>query len=165
LMGTQVRTRTENKAPFSLTGDINGDYRDQEFIPGTYTLKATPFSERNAQGSPGIELMINFTVINGTPTQQTQFGDLSLDPTYEMSVYPVPADQEIFIDMKFFEQGVYEAELFDVAGRTMISQKLVYDEVTGKRFSLDTQSLAAGVYMLRIAGQRYQGWKKVSIRR
>ncbi|MEM6768351.1 MAG: T9SS type A sorting domain-containing protein, partial [Bacteroidota bacterium] len=165
LLGTQVRTRTENKAPFSLTGDINGDYRDQEFIPGTYTLKATPFTERNAQGSAGIELMINFTVINGTPAQQTQFGDPSLNPGYELSVYPVPTDQELIIDMKFFEQGVYEAELFDVAGRTILSQTLIYEEGIGKRFSLDTQSLVVGVYMLRIAGQRYQEWKKVSIRR
>ncbi|MEM9933041.1 MAG: choice-of-anchor D domain-containing protein [Bacteroidota bacterium] len=165
LRGAQVRDRTENVAPYSLTGDIKGDYRDQEFRPGDYSLEATPFTERNGQGAEGISKMITFTVTNGEAAVQSQFGDPSLNPDYQLSIFPIPTAGELYLDMKFFEEGIYEVVLFDIAGRTVMDQRLVYDEVTGKRFTVKTQQLADGVYMLRLSGQEYQEWRKISINR
>ncbi|MEM7514749.1 MAG: T9SS type A sorting domain-containing protein, partial [Bacteroidota bacterium] len=146
-------------------GDSNGDYSNQNFVPGSYTLTATPYTENSATGDAGTPLTINFTVSNGPVAQQSEFGDPSLNPGFELSVFPVPASNELFIDMKFFEQGQYQADMFDVAGRAVISQKLIYDDMTGKQYQVNTQNLAVGVYMLRITGQNYQEWKKVSINR
>jgi PKD repeat protein len=50
--------RVENVAPYALAGDINGDYQPWNPTPGTYTVAATPFSEFNASGSPGVPLSL-----------------------------------------------------------------------------------------------------------
>ncbi|MEM8899208.1 MAG: hypothetical protein AAGC85_13930, partial [Bacteroidota bacterium] len=75
LTGTQVRTRVENKAPYALAGDNNGNYSNQNFRPGSYTIEASPFNMNNAQGIMGAAALLNFTVINGTPAAQTGFSD------------------------------------------------------------------------------------------
>ncbi|MEM8898530.1 MAG: lamin tail domain-containing protein, partial [Bacteroidota bacterium] len=165
LSGAQSRTRTENKVPYALAGDSNGNYSDQNFIPGGYALTATPYPMNNAQGTMGTPLTINFTVITGAPAPQTGFGDPSLSPDFELSVFPVPTNAELFIDMKFFEEGTYQADMFDVSGRVVMSKKLVYDNVNGKSYTVNTQQLAVGVYMIRVTGQNYQEWKKISINR
>ncbi len=163
LTGAQTRTRTENQDPYALAGDSNGNYSNQNFGPGSYTLTATPYTENATGGDAGIPLTINFTVSNGPPAQQSQFGDPSLNPDYELGVYPVPATEALTIDMKFFDEGQYQAEIFDVAGRAIMSQTLTYDDLTGKRFSVNTANLSQGVYMLRVSGQNYLDWRKISI--
>lgn len=64
LTGAQSRTHTEGVAPFALFGDSGGDYN--EWIPelGRYTLSLTP---RNASGSAGTPLTINFSVVADAP--------------------------------------------------------------------------------------------------
>ncbi|MEL6190778.1 MAG: choice-of-anchor D domain-containing protein, partial [Bacteroidota bacterium] len=165
LTGAQSRTRTENKAPYALAGDSNGNYSNQNFVPGDYMLRATPYTEKNAQGDAGTQLSITFTVQNGGRATQTGFEDPSLDPQSELSVFPVPPNKEFFIDMKFFEEGVYDAAIFDVAGRVVMSQKLVYDAAAEKRFTIKSDQLSVGVYMVRVSGQNYQTWRKITIRR
>ena len=61
LNGTVVRKETE--APYSLAGDVNGDYAEWEGAdPGTYTLTATAYSQAGGQGTPGESLTITFTI-------------------------------------------------------------------------------------------------------
>ncbi len=165
LTGTQIRTRVENKAPYALAGDNNGNYSNQNFRPGSYTIEASPFNMKNAQGVMGSSILLNFTVINGTPAAQTGFSDPTALPEKELSVFPVPANRELNIDMKFFEEGKYQADLFDAAGRVVLSQELTYDNIGGKRFKLNTLNLGVGIYMLRVSGQSSYSWKKVFIRR
>ncbi|MEM8746589.1 MAG: hypothetical protein AAGF91_07795 [Actinomycetota bacterium] len=45
--------RIENFAPFSVTGDWNDDFYTWRPGPGTYTITATPFSERELGGGSG----------------------------------------------------------------------------------------------------------------
>ncbi|MEL6195319.1 MAG: T9SS type A sorting domain-containing protein, partial [Bacteroidota bacterium] len=165
LTGTQIRTRVENKAPYALAGDNNGNYSNQNFRPGSYTIEASPFNMKNAQGIMGAAALLNFIVINGTPAAQTGFSDPTTLPEKELSVYPVPASRELNIDMKFFDEGQYQADLFDAAGRVVLSQELTYDNIGGKRFKLNTQNIGVGIYMLRISGRSSYSWKKVFIRR
>lgn len=64
-----VTTRKESAAPYSLAGDVNGDYAPwQGAQPGTYTLTATPYSEPGGQGMPGESLTIHFTIQDAEPT-------------------------------------------------------------------------------------------------
>jgi|GEM_PF-1590120 len=49
---------TENKAPYSLTGEKTGWMPE----PGSYSLKATPYSEKNGRGNKGMSTEINIEV-------------------------------------------------------------------------------------------------------
>ncbi|MEO1214397.1 MAG: T9SS type A sorting domain-containing protein [Bacteroidota bacterium] len=58
------RVRTENFAPYALAGDRNGDYfHIPVVLPGTYTLMATPYSQRNGRGAMGSPYMVTFTIV------------------------------------------------------------------------------------------------------
>jgi Domain of unknown function (DUF5060) len=63
--------RTENAAPWSMTGDNAGAYIPWNPVPlGGHTLIATPFTGTNRGGTMGTSLQVSFTVnaTNGTPT-------------------------------------------------------------------------------------------------
>jgi ELWxxDGT repeat protein len=63
-----VTTRTETAPPYSLAGDVNGDYAPwQGAQPGAYKLTAIPYSEAGGTGTPGEALTINFTIEGDEP--------------------------------------------------------------------------------------------------
>ena len=60
---------TENIAPYSVAGDINGAFNAANLSVGTHTLIATPYPLANAGGTPGPSMNISFVVVNtSTPT-------------------------------------------------------------------------------------------------
>jgi len=54
--------RVENVAPWSLFGDVNGDFNRAVLQPGKYSISAEPFSEMNAQGKAGEIMSLQFQV-------------------------------------------------------------------------------------------------------
>ena len=54
----------ENVVPFALSGDTNENYNPLDVKPGTYTVTATPYKKKGAQGEPGRELSITFTIVD-----------------------------------------------------------------------------------------------------
>ena len=50
LVGPVSLTRTENRSPWALFGDRDGDFRPFTLYPGRYTLKATPYRMVGAEG-------------------------------------------------------------------------------------------------------------------
>jgi acid phosphatase type 7 len=77
LSGTQSKTYTDSQPPYALHGDDgSGNYYYGNWNPppvGSYTLKATPYSEAKARGTAGMPLTIAFTVVeqSGAPNDQT----------------------------------------------------------------------------------------------
>ncbi len=59
-----VVVRTETAAPYSLAGDVNGDYGTWSLgsTPGTYQLTATSYSGSGGSGTPGESLTVTFTI-------------------------------------------------------------------------------------------------------
>ena len=57
LSGAMSSSRTEGIAPYALFGDRGG----RAFAPGTYTVTATPYPERNLGGAPGPALSVTFS--------------------------------------------------------------------------------------------------------
>lgn len=56
--------RVENAPPFALEGDTPpGNYLAARLYPGTYTLRAVPFTQPNAQGEPGQAMEITFEIV------------------------------------------------------------------------------------------------------
>ena len=67
LEGPVTFSRIENAAPYALFGDTNGDYFGKPLLEGTYTLSATPFSERDAKGMKGAIKTITFEIVDTAP--------------------------------------------------------------------------------------------------
>ena len=68
LRGPYSRSRTENAGgPYTLFGDEAGDYYERELFDGAYTLTATPYGRRDAEGSPLRPRSLAFTVTGGRP--------------------------------------------------------------------------------------------------
>lgn len=63
LNGPVTTNRTENTAPYALFGGPGTNFTGMDFSAGDYTLKVTPYSERNATGESGDSVTINFTVV------------------------------------------------------------------------------------------------------
>ncbi|GAA4440128.1 hypothetical protein GCM10023188_37010 [Pontibacter saemangeumensis] len=63
LSGTQSKSATESRVPYDLMGD------DGAWTPavGSYTLKATPYTNSGGGGSAGTSLLIAFNVVNQSP--------------------------------------------------------------------------------------------------
>lgn len=57
--------RTENKAPYLLAGDVDGDVLPAELADGVHTLTATPYAGPDATGAQGTALTITFTLVTG----------------------------------------------------------------------------------------------------
>jgi hypothetical protein len=66
LSGTQSKTSYDNKAPYALHGDDgNGNFYYGNWNPpatGTYTLKATPYTDDDLKGTVGTAKTITFTI-------------------------------------------------------------------------------------------------------
>ncbi len=67
---------TESAAPFSLSGDSNGNFSAWSYSLGANTVSATPFSGAGATGSEGPVFSRAFTIVDsGTPTDPPDTGD------------------------------------------------------------------------------------------
>lgn len=67
--------RTENVAPYALGGDSGGgtNFNPVAFNVGDNTVTATPFDGRNGNGTAGIALTVNFSVIDSGMSEVTSF--------------------------------------------------------------------------------------------
>jgi hypothetical protein len=134
----QKNYRIENRAPYSLGGDTEGNYNAIQLPAGRHTLVATPYSSPNGKGVAGIPLKISFTVELGSvvsftlidadtdkeigPLQNGDKLDLTTLPTRNLSI-------RANTDSKFIESVVFglneqsvliteNTEPFTIAGST-----------------------------------------------
>jgi len=66
LSGASNTTRTENKAPYALFGDNNGNYRNGSLPAGSYSLTATAYAGSSRTGTVLGTTKIDFTVNGGS---------------------------------------------------------------------------------------------------
>ncbi len=64
LSGTLNFNRTENIAPYALFGDSSGNFSGNTLPIGDYTISATAFEGRNLSGQFGLDLSVNFSVVD-----------------------------------------------------------------------------------------------------
>ncbi len=70
---TGQSTKVENIAPYLMFGDDSGVYRKWTPAPGTYTLRAIPYSGSNRTGAVGMPLEVTFTVVKvAAPTPEPE---------------------------------------------------------------------------------------------
>ncbi len=59
--------RTENIAPYTVTGDDSGNYYKIDLSIGENTLTATPYTQRSGSGDAGQSVTVRFTVREAAP--------------------------------------------------------------------------------------------------
>lgn len=137
--GPHSGTQDEGNAPFTLFGDVSGDYYGEDPLLGDYTVTATPYTEDDdstfVASSP---TTIHFTIAE--PTART------------LQVYPNSFNNEIFLDTPRKErpvqiqfQSVQGHDLHIVLGQQVIQEK--------KRIRVSTQHLPSGQYIMRVIGR------------
>ena len=65
--------RIENVVPFTLAGDLNGNFNALPVAAGLYELKATPYDEVQANGTEGESAVIHFQITERCPIAVTGF--------------------------------------------------------------------------------------------
>lgn len=72
---------------------------------------------------------------------------------FEVNIHPNPVGQEMLtVDLGNSANGAYQLELFDVLGKTILSQQ-VMKNAAGSSFKLDLLQQASGIYYLKVSGK------------
>ncbi len=101
LSGAQTKANTENTAPYSLFGDVSGNYTSWTPALGDYTLKGTPYSASNAGGTTGTSLTVNFTVINQTQSSSDLITGISSATGNSYTLNNLAVDELIYTDRTY----------------------------------------------------------------
>lgn len=64
LSGPINHVQQEDQLPYAIFGDNSGDLNGQTLLPGLYTIRATPYSQNNYAGTPGMTYVIRFRVLD-----------------------------------------------------------------------------------------------------
>lgn len=86
--------RTENVAPYSVSGDDEGRYSPWFISPGRHELTATPYPQSGARGTPGKSMSVTFTAKGtavaavGRPDPASAFPDIASED--ELGPVPPP---------------------------------------------------------------------------
>jgi len=158
LSGPIQNMRVENTEPYAIFRNDNTNLYGKAFVPGQYTLKATPYSEKNAQGTVGTPLETSFTFVdNLTNSARLQHMDkkgkvsnnnyLSPFETNSFVAYPNPFDQHLFLGTSSLTDQI-SIQLYDMKGKVIPAQ---IEVSTNSLLEINPlESLPAGLYVLRI---------------
>jgi len=91
---------------------------------------------------PDQKVLRNFIVLSGA-------GPLPLR-TDILSVYPNPVRRTFSLEYATGEAGAVEVEVFDVAGRRVLSKSTAFMRAGTRSEVFDASSLSAGVYFVRL---------------
>lgn len=128
----------DNTYPFSLFGDVRGDYKNGRLKDGTYTLTAIAYPEKNGKGTPGDTANVSFTVENIYTTQVT--------------VYPNPIQPNSIVDIRGAPNSAVQIDLVDDSrpNRRYIICNRVMDDTGSLQYPISLQDLTQGVYILSV---------------
>ncbi len=99
ISGRRNSTQIENDAPYALFGKMGTALRGWLPATGQYTLRATPYLERNAKGRAGIPLSINFRVENNASISEL----IVVDATTQEEIGPLGET----VDLAQFKNGTF----------------------------------------------------------
>ncbi|MEM7510756.1 MAG: Ig-like domain-containing protein, partial [Bacteroidota bacterium] len=156
--------RTESKAPYALYGDKNGDFSPiKDLVPGDYVIHAVPYVDNVA----GTSISYAFEVVNsasdGLEGQHNTFDKLNvtLDIEPVITAFPVPFNDEVTLNFKHADNGRVLIEVFSMDGRLILDEQFEKDSLEVS-YTIKTNSLSEGIYMVRLRQGEYQEVIKVS---
>ncbi|NEU07918.1 T9SS type A sorting domain-containing protein [Flavihumibacter sp. R14] len=157
LSGRQARNITETGAPYSLFGDLNGNYNSWTPATGAYTLKATPYSSASG-GTAGTSLTINFSVVDqasaftfSLPDYNSGYVEMINSTSKLAFVYPNPAMQNFMVKFTVQEKSEWKFLLYNSSGYRLQLPTVNLEEGTGLvSFDLRPYNVSPGIYYLKI---------------
>jgi ELWxxDGT repeat protein len=128
----------DNTCPFSLFGDVDGNYNEGSLANGAYTLTAIAYPDENGQGTPGDTATVSFTVENIYST--------------EVSVYPNPIQSNSMVNIRGAANSPIHIDLMDHSGtgRRYILYEGVTDDTGRLNYPVSSRSLQPGIYILSV---------------
>ena len=79
-----------------------------------------------------------------------------------LSVYPVPADDWLYLDLPHTVEGQADIYMFDVLGQPVLTKHLK-DIIPDQVFSVNVSALQEGTYILMLRGRHLQFIKQIVI--
>ncbi|MEM8901033.1 MAG: hypothetical protein AAGC85_23180, partial [Bacteroidota bacterium] len=114
LSGAQDFSRTESKAPWALFGDRGGDFSPWVAKAGSYSLIATPYSEKGAMGTVGFSKEVTFSLTN--PQSWNLENDLENSGESRVYVAPNKASKFTYLYIEGKNMGLVEVEVISILG-------------------------------------------------
>ncbi len=161
LKGAVNHSVLESKLPFALYGDASGDYNPGALPEGSYTLTATPYTERYGKGTAGTPVTVAFTVIRSTPQPRVNAPvaeagiaeqPILREEKQDFNVFPNPVEKDMHVVYQGDDQEVILLSVYDIMGQ-LLRQVSAQGHLEQ---TLDLSGYPAGVYMavLEHGGQR-----------
>ncbi len=159
LSGKQNRTQTETGFPYALFGDDNGNYRNWTPALGSYTLKATPYTQAGATGTAGTMLSINFTVVDQSMARLAVEEKVETE-ALQVLYFPNPFTESFALKVQGKGQGKLPVVVYDVQGRPVLQLEDIQPEQT---LSLGWEA-KPGVYFLQVGtGRKAKHYKLIKV--
>lgn len=156
--------------PYSLAGDWFGRYFRWIARPGHYTLTATPYSLPYGFGVAGEPVTVEFDVVYDCTQQQyatkgnnnaRSSGFESEEENQAVSVYPVPTDDRVNIDLPTALKGSVRVVVVNMHGQELLTRQIDADETKTIQISMNESGLSSGVYYLLIRGDGISERRKI----
>ncbi len=141
LGGPIEQSTTDNTAPYSLFGDIDGNYQGVPFLVGDYALKGTLYSDMNQGGILTTSVNLNFSVVDLSITEGQMNG---------VNLFPNPASTEVFLEILDPAIVVYGIGVYDLNGRTAKSFNVADVKQENGMYKIEVSGLTNGVYIVRL---------------
>ena len=140
--------RTENKVPYALHSDTEGNYKAWKPDLGNHSVTATPYSETYGRGEAGTPLTLNFTVDSFIP--MTSLGaDIGAAKKY--MIYPNPNKGVFELEPADKEVKILSVAIYDSFGNK------VYDKDYNKYFDVEHFALGlvkSGLYKIIVTTEK-----------
>ncbi|MBT1695942.1 T9SS type A sorting domain-containing protein [Fulvivirgaceae bacterium PWU4] len=143
MMMLNGKARTDNTAPYSVKGDLDGAYLPWTPAPRKYTLASTAYSAANAGGEEGGSRTITFYVA-ARPKPMPATIPLS----EKFTMYPNPVLSDLTISVTRPLEKNIGIQIVDFSGQVRHQAELRAGESSK---NIDLSKLPKGVYLLKMA--------------
>jgi hypothetical protein len=142
------KRRADNGAPiFSYFPEKNGDYAPGLTVTGHYVLEATPSSEKNAQGTVGETVTIEFDVVCGACGAD----EAQLARVGAVSFFPNPVVSTSQLKIQTLPGSDVRIQVVDQLGQPRTSLiTLTADENGALHHPVSALNLTRGIYLLSV---------------
>jgi len=147
----------------NLSQHANGYFWD--FGDGNISTDVSPWHEFTALGTFDVMLVaVNGNCPNDTTTSQINvIDDLGLSQGLDgVEVYPVPAENNLYVILNENWEGNVQLELLDVRGRVVYQGEFDEEQI---HIDLLGEHIHDGVYFLRLSNDKKAGTQKIIVKR